>query len=77
MSDFGLCVDCKKISTTNTDSHTNEYVCGSCSNTRYFKKVGNGELVELKIDMTKVNKSTLTQIRYLIEKDIEEFNKLK
>jgi hypothetical protein len=67
-----LCIDCDKINLP--DDHKTG-VCASCSNTRYFAKVSRGEIVVLKVDMIKVRQSTLLQIRAMIAKDIEDYDK--
>lgn len=76
MSDTALCIYCEKISTTNRDDDWKPQ-CASCSNEQYFNDLSMGRRVELKIDMRKVKGSTLTMIRALIERDVEEFEKNK
>jgi hypothetical protein len=72
MSDTALCIYCEKIKTTNRDADGKPQ-CASCSNDQYFKDLRNGNRVELKINMRKVKQSTLTMIKALIQKDIEEY----
>lgn len=67
-----LCVVCNEISTTNRGEN-NEPLCATCSNDLYFRKLRNGEIVELKIDMLKVKPSTLLQMQALIQKDVEAY----
>jgi hypothetical protein len=68
------CIICHIITTTNRNER-NEPVCSSCSNGLSFDGVSTGQVIELKIDMRKVKQSTLMQIRALIQKDIEDFEK--
>lgn len=70
MSDLELCVDCKDIKTSNR--RDGEPVCSACSNNRYYDKVASGQIVELKLDMSKIRRSTYLQIQALIAKDLED-----
>ena len=70
MSDLHLCRRCKTTMTSKKNA-IGEPQCGSCSNGTYFNRLNNGEIVELKIDMTKVKQSTLLQILAMIKKDME------
>lgn len=65
------CVVCKDIYTTERNEK-NEPLCAACSNDEYYRRKQNGQIVELRIDMTKVRQSTLMAIRAMIQKDIEE-----
>jgi hypothetical protein len=76
MNDKDLCIYCEKIKTTNRDDDGKPQ-CASCSNEQYSNDLSMGRRVELKIDMRKVKGSTLTMIKALIEKDIEEFENNK
>jgi hypothetical protein len=65
------CVDCHAMKTTNR-SESGEAVCATCSNRRHSKRISNGEIVVLKIDMNRVKHSTILTIRHLIQKDMED-----
>lgn len=67
--DRSLCVDCNNVHTTHMLD--GDPVCATCSNERYSKKIQSGEIVVLKLDMTKVKQSTLLHIQALIQADIE------
>lgn len=71
-SDYAApCHMCNIVNTTGRDEKDNP-ICAACSNDIYYEKKKSGEIIELIIDMTKVRPSTLTAIRAMIEKDIEE-----
>lgn len=76
MNDPAICIYCERIKTTNRDDDGKPQ-CATCSNEQYFKDLRSGNRVELKIDMRKVKPSTLTMIKALIQKDIEEFENKK
>jgi hypothetical protein len=71
MNNLELCVCCKSVRTV-IRNDKGYPICSACSNAGYFERVATGEIIELKIDTTKVKQSTLLQIRAMIEKDIEE-----
>lgn len=75
MNDLELCICCKSVRTVirNDKGHP---ICSACSNARYFERVASGEIIELKIDTTKVKQSTIMQIRAMIKMDVEEAEKL-
>ncbi len=43
--------------------------CASCANSNYLGKVATGAIVELRIDMSKVKRSTLEKIKEMIAED--------
>lgn len=75
MNDSEKCGYCGVINTTNLDDEGKPQ-CTSCSNKAYIKDLHNGNRVELKIDMRKVRQSTFMQIKALIQRDIEECEKV-
>lgn len=74
MNESAKCIYCEAINTTNRDEDGKPQ-CATCSNEQYFNDLRGGRRIELKIDMRKVKQSTLMQIRALIQKDIEDFEK--
>jgi len=43
--------------------------CASCANARYLGRVTTGEIVEIRVDMSKVKRETLDKIKMLIAID--------
>lgn len=70
MSDLQTCIYCNSTRTVRRNSN-DEPECASCGNRNYSNKVLKGEIVELKIDMTIVKRSTLLEIQSLIQRDME------
>lgn len=70
MSDLEFCIDCKDIRTSNRKD--GDPVCSSCSNKRYSDNIARGRIIELKLDMSKIRRSTYLQIQALIAKDMED-----
>ena len=60
---------CKKC---NTGVCKEGELCSSCQSKEYYNKRRRGEIIELRLDMTKVKQSTYLQIMFLIQKDTEE-----
>jgi len=70
--DVQTCLVCKSVRTPNKGPN-GKPLCTSCSISAYIDKISKGDIIELRIDMTRVRKSTLAKIREMIERDYQMF----
>lgn len=67
MNEQELCIDCKKVNTSSR--YDGLVVCASCCNTRYFKELSEGKIVEIKFRLSEYSQGTLEEIRYVLAKN--------